>query len=864
MKEKFIVVTFFVIVCLISGMLNAEIIPGGSATNNRMQSQTLLNDFNNYSKFVTVSGDSTYTTATYTFADIVVFSYFDSTEYSLYDYLGVKIDSVKLGMNSYHVFSPGSGTYSIQGTKSFTLLIGDPISRSVMGFFAVDESGRPLSTNLNTYMPKYEYSGEHFIVFAYTNGTAFQIKNITTGSVIATGILDEGEHYQLDGHNNTFINVTANKPVSALSYADQGYFIPSTNGTFAGENFFGFSGYVGSWGNGIIITAYNDSTTFLIKNSTTNDTIAIDTLNTGEVFTQAIYTDTYWEVITSNNCTVCNTPYAAYSGSYLYLTRQIDEDGFGIGTNFYTPVIPGNYDVFSYEDENIVTIVDQLDSSLIWSDTLNAGEEYSMASSKKVYHVTSDKNIAIISSYGGSFGADFMPLSFTTGLPDLAISEEYIVFTPDTIENEGDSIKIDATIYNYGYQTAYNVECQFFDGDPSGEDPISALLVTDSIPAGDSHTFSVDWIAPSNIKYHAVNVLVDPYDKIRESNSSNNLMFKYLIDNDDLLPPFTTSIEAPKSIQSYYGKLDTSQFEITVYMFNTGNIDASNSFANIFLPEGLSLVDTADTSVDVGTILAQQNSSHTWQVHIDSIGNKDVFYYSVTVGADSIADKTLERMITVYDFVPKLLAEVNASDSIKADHGDPDSSEFDITVDLFNSGGLDATNSFAILSLPAGLSLPDSVDTLANVGTIKSGRIISYNWRVKIDSIYNEDAFYYSVTIGADSIENKTTEYTIWIDNFTSVNNEHNVMPDNFSLSQNYPNPFNPVTNFKYSIPKDTWVKISVFNIMGQKVAVLVDSYKNVGNYQMVFNANSLPSGIYYLQMQTNEFQTIRKMVFLK
>lgn len=89
-------------------------------------------------------------------------------------------------------------------------------------------------------------------------------------------------------------------------------------------------------------------------------------------------------------------------------------------------------------------------------------------------------------------------------------------------------------------------------------------------------------------------------------------------------------------------------------------------------------------------------------------------------------------------------------------------------------------------------------------------------------------------------------------------------MPDNFSLSQNYPNPFNPVTNFKYSIPKDTWVKISVFNIMGQKVAVLVDSYKNVGNYQMVFNANSLPSGIYYLQMQTNEFQTIRKMVFLK
>ncbi|MEA3500441.1 MAG: CARDB domain-containing protein [Candidatus Marinimicrobia bacterium] len=752
MKVKFMVVSILVFTFLVIGILNAESIPGGSSMNDDIRMQNSLNNFDANNKFVTVSGDSTYNTTTYTSADIVVFSYFDSTEYSLYDNLGDKIDSVKLGMNSYYVFSPdsGAGVYSIKGTKSFTLLIGDPVSRSVMGYFAVDESGRPLSTNLNTFMPSYNHPGEHFIVFGYSPNTSFQITNISTGSIVATGILDEGEHYQLDGYNNTFINVTSNKPVSALSYADQGYFIPSTNGTFAGNKFYGFSGYVGGWGNGIIITAYNDSTTYLITNSesATNDTIAYGTLNAGEVYSQAIYTDTYWKVTTSKNSTVCNTPYAAYSSGYYYLTRQMDESGFGIGTNFYTPVIAGDYNMFSYEDNNVVTVFNQTDSLLVWSDTLDAGEYHSLYTSKKVYHVSSDENMSIISYNGGSYGADFMPLSFTTGLPDLAISEEHIIFTPDTIENEGDSIRIDATVYNYGYQTAYNVECQFFDGDPSGGDLISTLLVTDSISAGGNYTFSVDWIAPSNIKYHAVNVLVDPYDKIRESNSSNNLMFKYLVQNDDLLPPFTTSIEAPKSIHAYYGDLDTSQFEITVYMFNTGNISATNSFANIFLPEGLSLVDTADTSVAIGTILAQQNSSHTWQVHIDSIGDKDVFFYSVTVGADSIADKTLERMIT--------------------------------------------------------------------------------------------------------------------INNFTSVKNEYNLIPDDFSLSQNYPNPFNPVTNFQYSIPKDTWVKISVFNVIGQKVAVLVDSYKNVGNYQMSFNANDLSSGIYYLRMQTNEFHSIRKMVYLK
>ena len=747
MKKKFVGVAFFIVVFLFSGILNAEIIPGSSKTNDNVESQNSFIGLEKQSNFVTVSGDYLYTTTTYTFADIVVFSYFDSTEYSLYNYLGTKIDSVVLGMNSYYVFSPGSGTYTIQGTRSFTLLIGDPITNSVMGYFAVDESGRPLSTNLNTFMPSYEYSGEHFIVFAYSNNTAFQIKDISTGSVIATGILDEGEHYQLDGYNDTFINVTSNKPISALSYTDQGYFIPSTNGTFAGNRFFGFSGYIETWPNGIIITAYNDSTSYTIYNFTADDTTT-GILNEGEVYAKVIYSDTYWEVVTSNNCTVCNTPYAGYSSSYYYLTRQIDEEGFGIGTNFYTPVIPGDFNIFSYEDSNIVTVIDQFDSSEVWSDTLNAGEGYHFSSSKKVYHIISDKNISIVSSYGGGYGADFMPLSFATGLPDLSISEENIIFTPDTIENEGDNILIDATVFNYGYQTAYNVECQFFDGDPSGGQPISTLLVTDSIPPNGSHTFSIDWIAPSNLKYHAVYVIVDPYDKIRESNSSNNMMSKFLIPNDDLLPPFTTAIEAPKTIYAYYGVPDSSQFDITVYMFNTGDVDALNSYANIFLPGGLSLVTPSDSLVNMGTIEAQNDSSFTWQVNIDSVGDKDAFYYSITVGADSIANKVIERMIT--------------------------------------------------------------------------------------------------------------------IDNFTAVENDNLSKPNKFQLSQNYPNPFNPVTNFTYSIPKDTWVKISVFNIMGQKVTVLVDGQRYAGNYELSFNADGLASGIYYLRMETNEFQTIRKMVFLK
>lgn len=254
-----------------------------------------------------------YSTTTYTFGDLVVFSYFDDSQFFLYDNSGNKLDSVILQNNQYYVFSPGSGIYQVEGTNSFSLLTGDPVSRDVLGFFAVDESGSPLSTRLNTYMPDHYTSGEHFILFAYNDGTEFAIKNLSDSTIISAGVLNKGEHLQLDGYNGTFLGIESNKPVSALSYTDQGYYIPASNGTFAGTEFYGFSGYLGSWPNGIIVTAYSDTTTFLIINSETGDTLATDTLNTGEVYAYPVYSEIYWQVTANHSVTVCNTPYAAYS-----------------------------------------------------------------------------------------------------------------------------------------------------------------------------------------------------------------------------------------------------------------------------------------------------------------------------------------------------------------------------------------------------------------------------------------------------------------------------------------------------------------------------------------------------------------------
>jgi len=79
-----------------------------------------------------------------------------------------------------------------------------------------------------------------------------------------------------------------------LSYGDQGYFVPAENGTFTGTNFYGFAGYIGSWPNGIVVTAYSDSTNYLILNTVTGDTIQSGVLNYAEVAAPTITQKTYF------------------------------------------------------------------------------------------------------------------------------------------------------------------------------------------------------------------------------------------------------------------------------------------------------------------------------------------------------------------------------------------------------------------------------------------------------------------------------------------------------------------------------------------------------------------------------------------
>ncbi|MCI0560093.1 MAG: T9SS type A sorting domain-containing protein, partial [Nitrososphaera sp.] len=79
-------------------------------------------------------------------------------------------------------------------------------------------------------------------------------------------------------------------------------------------------------------------------------------------------------------------------------------------------------------------------------------------------------------------------------------------------------------------------------------------------------------------------------------------------------------------------------------------------------------------------------------------------------------------------------------------------------------------------------------------------------------------------------------------------------IPISFSLAQNYPNPFNPSTLIKYGLPHDTQVKLEVYNVFGQRVAVLVNEKQKAGYHEIVFQNPALPSGMYFYRIQAGTF----------
>jgi len=97
-----------------------------------------------------------------------------------------------------------------------------------------------------------------------------------------------------------------------------------------------------------------------------------------------------------------------------------------------------------------------------------------------------------------------------------------------------------------------------------------------------------------------------------------------------------------------------------------------------------------------------------------------------------------------------------------------------------------------------------------------------------------------------------------------SISENGNQLPDKSALFQNYPNPFNPSTTIEYYLAENSFVKITVYDLLGREIATLVNETKQPGKYSVSFDASDYASGVYFYKIAADEFVSFKKMLLLK
>ena len=109
-----------------------------------------------------------------------------------------------------------------------------------------------------------------------------------------------------------------------------------------------------------------------------------------------------------------------------------------------------------------------------------------------------------------------------------------------------------------------------------------------------------------------------------------------------------------------------------------------------------------------------------------------------------------------------------------------------------------------------------------------------------------------------------TNKCEIFDPKITNIKNNTKPQINNYQLLQNYPNPFNPTTNICFYLKDDTFVKLAIYNNIGEIIEIIINENKKGGSYTVSFNGDNYSSGVYYYKIETDKWTESKKMILLK
>ncbi len=287
--------------------------------------------------------------------------------------------------------------------------------------------------------------------------------------------------------------------------------------------------------------------------------------------------------------------------------------------------------------------------------------------------------------------------------------------------------------------------------------------------------------------------------------------------------------------------------------FNCGALGLTNAQAESQDPDGLMYglinVDTLAANQVGGDSLVSQYTIPESERIVEVKNN--LWYYSSDVEAYFAAHDTLLLPIWMNERTEAMFADDVTWPGLVAENNwnqDP----------MFND--------FADLSVATGKLAQAITD-------VQAGNTHAWDWdadqttdpdfyKILIQYPTAENFRSYSGLVGTDG--NPLGDLSFYPPGLVGVETIGNEVPSSFTLNQNYPNPFNPTTTIKFSIPEAGTYKLAVYNILGQVVGQLINQELQAGNYQRIFDASNLSSGLYFYKLSGKNVNLTKKMMLLK
>ncbi|MHA2248461.1 MAG: vWA domain-containing protein [Candidatus Hodarchaeales archaeon] len=456
-------------------------------------------------------GTTEYKSGFFTLEDVIIFSYDDGLEFSIYDSAGTWLITETLDKGEHYYYHPGEGVYSIIGNQPYSLLTGDPISNYICGYFAADDSYRGVANEFYTYTS----SDQDVIVFAYSSGTTnvdveyWDDISSSWVSLASFSLSGPGDHYREPRYSwsNKWLHFTSDQPISVQSYSDRCFFVPDESGLWSGTHFYMFAGWYGG-GDNLHIHSYEDNNEIIVNYIGGSD-IWSGTLDDGEMINidyTTIGMNQFIEVTSTGIITVSDEPYWDYD--YYGLLTVPDETGTGVGVKFYTyarerPTAGlGSIWVYAYNDGTNVEIKDMDTDTIEWSGTLNENEfhKFTPASGTggDLFGIFSDQIVSVVEGTGG-WGAEFVPLLYAAEPPPEILPPEVTkTVSPEDI------------IIGTGENSTVTIEVTGAGGTETTITPMDVVFAIDS-------SGSMGWNDPANLRLDAakdfVGRMVDTRDQ---------------------------------------------------------------------------------------------------------------------------------------------------------------------------------------------------------------------------------------------------------------------------------------------------------------------------------------------------------------